>query len=324
MRTSVTTPRLTLFTSPKPFRDPHIRVIQQNALASWRALGPEVDVILFGDEEGVAEVARTMGFRHQPHVARNRYGTPLLLDMFAQAQQMARSPWVAFLNADIILLPDTWDVLQALDRVSHPVLVSARRWDMDIVAPIDWAREDRNAWRTRARTHSLHPTGMDAFLFRRGQIQAMPPFAIGRAGWDNWMIYHARKQGWWVIDATPDWTLIHQKHHYGHLPQARPHFKQEESLENMRLAGGPARMYTLWEATHWLVRGQLRRRPWRKMQSWRVLELLLLRPGQPHKGLRRVLLRIVRRRWQRPWLAQPGWWLAYYGRGVVDDGEGER
>ena len=31
----------------------------------------------------------------------------------------------------------------------------------------------------------------------------MPDFAIGRAGWDNWMIYHARQQGWPVIDGTP-------------------------------------------------------------------------------------------------------------------------
>ncbi|NPA06020.1 MAG: hypothetical protein GXO54_01265, partial [Chloroflexi bacterium] len=232
-------PVLTLFTSPKPFEDPHIQTIQRNAFASWQALGPRVEVIVFGIEPGVADAAAEFGFRHQPKVARNRYGTPLLSDMFAQAQAMARTPWVAFVNADIILLPEIFDVLAALDpwMPRRPLLVSARRWDMDITEPITWEQEDWRAWRARARQSPLHPTGMDLFLFPRGQIRAMPPFAIGRAGWDNWMIYHARRSGWWVIDATPDLTLIHQTHHYNHLPLAQPHFKQEESLENMRLAG---------------------------------------------------------------------------------------
>ena len=32
---------LTIFTAPKPFTDPHINLIQRNALRSWLALGPD-------------------------------------------------------------------------------------------------------------------------------------------------------------------------------------------------------------------------------------------------------------------------------------------
>ena len=54
---------LTLFSTPKPFRG-HIAVIQTNAIRSWLELEPACEVILFGDEEGTAEVAAA--FRPEP------------------------------------------------------------------------------------------------------------------------------------------------------------------------------------------------------------------------------------------------------------------
>jgi hypothetical protein len=51
-------PLLTIFTAPKPFVDSHIAVIQRNAIQSWLHLGAEVEVLLVGDELGMAQVAR--------------------------------------------------------------------------------------------------------------------------------------------------------------------------------------------------------------------------------------------------------------------------
>ena len=48
---------LTIFSAPKKFTDPHINIIQRNAIQSWQSLGPEVDVILVGEEDRMAEVA---------------------------------------------------------------------------------------------------------------------------------------------------------------------------------------------------------------------------------------------------------------------------
>ena len=61
---------ITVFSTLKPFRG-HIGVIQRNALQSWARLHEDVDVVLFGDDEGTAEAARDMGFRHVPAVPRN-------------------------------------------------------------------------------------------------------------------------------------------------------------------------------------------------------------------------------------------------------------
>ena len=41
---------LTIFTAPKPFTDPHIDLIQRNALRSWLAL-EDVEVFVVGDED---------------------------------------------------------------------------------------------------------------------------------------------------------------------------------------------------------------------------------------------------------------------------------
>src|SRR5258708_10192086 len=93
---------LTLFAIPKNFRGP-IATIQRNAIASWTRLTPRPEIMLFGDEEGAAETARDLGLRHFPEVARNECGTPLLGDLFRQAEQHPSTPLLAYVNADIIL-----------------------------------------------------------------------------------------------------------------------------------------------------------------------------------------------------------------------------
>ncbi len=42
---------ITLFTIPKPLEG-EFRRLQENAVGSWRVLGPEVEILLLGDEPG--------------------------------------------------------------------------------------------------------------------------------------------------------------------------------------------------------------------------------------------------------------------------------
>ena len=64
-------PLITFFSAPKPFTDPHIATIQRNAIKSWTLL-PDVEVILLGEETGLAEAARELGVKHIPNVERNQ------------------------------------------------------------------------------------------------------------------------------------------------------------------------------------------------------------------------------------------------------------
>ena len=77
---------LTLFSAPKPFVNPHIATIQRNAIKSWTLL-PDVEVILLGEEAGLAEAARELRVRHLPNVTRNASGTPLISSMFQLARE---------------------------------------------------------------------------------------------------------------------------------------------------------------------------------------------------------------------------------------------
>ncbi len=96
---------LTIFTVPKPFRG-HIGVIQTNAIQSWVLLRPECETILFGNEEGTAEVASMFGIRHFPDIERNEYGTPLVSSVFGIAQDIASHQLLCYVNADIMLTSD--------------------------------------------------------------------------------------------------------------------------------------------------------------------------------------------------------------------------
>ncbi|HEX4544160.1 MAG TPA: hypothetical protein VH114_13410 [Candidatus Acidoferrum sp.] len=102
---------LTFFTTAKPFRG-HDGLIQQNALKSWKLLRPDVEVILFGDEEGAEEIAQTLGIRHEPRVERSESGAKRLDTMFARAQETARHELLCYTNCDIILMQDFCDALE--------------------------------------------------------------------------------------------------------------------------------------------------------------------------------------------------------------------
>src|SRR4051794_33218458 len=122
-------PLVTLFAIPKPFRG--LAAIQQrNALASWTGLGRAADVILCGDDEGVAEAAEAAGVRHLPTIARNAWGTPLVNAAFDQVSQLARTPLLCYLNADIILLSDFVATLRRIRLASF--LLCGQRWDLNL------------------------------------------------------------------------------------------------------------------------------------------------------------------------------------------------
>ncbi|MDP3449830.1 MAG: hypothetical protein Q8R87_04570, partial [Anaerolineaceae bacterium] len=105
--------QLTLFTAPKTFTNPHIAMIQRNAIRSWLQLGSEVEVLLLGDEEGMAQEAEKLGVRQIKEIKRNASGTPLISSLFDAARQQNNSPLLAYVNADILLFPDFLSTAEA-------------------------------------------------------------------------------------------------------------------------------------------------------------------------------------------------------------------
>src|SRR5690242_10812691 len=71
---------LTVFATPKPFRG-HIAVIQRNAIRSWTLLRPACEIILLGDEEGIADTAAEFGLPPFPFVFPNNLCPPLVNEL---------------------------------------------------------------------------------------------------------------------------------------------------------------------------------------------------------------------------------------------------
>lgn len=235
-------PRLTLFGIPKAFEG-HIGVIQRNAIRSWTLLRPAVDVILFGDDDGTAEFAAELKIRHVAEIKKTEQGTPLLSDAFQQARALSRTAMLGYVNSDILLLDDFSVAAEKVAAaISSPFLMIGRRIDTDITKEFD--AEDPN-WRqqilaTKDSVGRLAPrVCKDFFIFPKQLFLDLPDFAVGRANWDNWMVYHAHQTKIPVVDVTAVTSVIHQNHDYAHFKQGyAEQIKGREALANRDLAGG--------------------------------------------------------------------------------------
>src|SRR5512134_2760194 len=109
---------ITIFSAPKPFTDPHMATIQRNAIKSWTLL-PDVEVILLGEEVGLAEAAWEFSIKHIPNVERNQSSTPLISSMFQLARENSHSELLCIVNADMILMPDFVDAVKQVPALKN-------------------------------------------------------------------------------------------------------------------------------------------------------------------------------------------------------------
>jgi hypothetical protein len=319
---------ITVFSTPKPFRG-HSSIIQRNALQSWKLIHPDAEVILFGDDEGAAEVCAELGLRHEPIVERKENGTKGLRSILGRAQQIARHDVLCYVNCDIIF---TDDFLRALDTVSRwqgRFLMVGRRWDMDVSQPLDFSQP---GWQ-EAIVQCAQREGfqrlyynIDYFAFRRGLYAQIPDLVIGRNWWDQWLVWQAGAAGVPVIDVSEVVYAVHQNHDYSYHPQGMAGvWTDAATQENFRLAGGWKHLHTIEDATfrltsaglqpnrgYWLAPAKRRvRRVTRAARTFvrtRLWHPFLdrTRPLRQALGLRQHVLNPLRRRNKprRHWLDQ--------------------
>ena len=280
---------LTVFTAPKPFTNPHISMIQRNAIRSWTQLGADVEILMMGNEEGMAEFANEYQVKHFPDVECSQEGTPYISSMFELARSESDSSYLAILNADIILMPDFVESAKQVANQVKDFLFLGRRWDLDVEKELKFDPGWEIALHEEVDSHGiLHgPVGSDYFL------HDMPKFTIGRSGWDNWTIYHAVESGWPVVDVTHSAMIIHQNHDYSHLPGNKPPYDLPETKKNIQIAGGVKTMYTILEANQILVDGSLKPAPLSIPKLLHKIELMVT--NDHLQGPRKSLVRWLKR-----------------------------
>ena len=292
---------LTLFALPKAFRG-HIETIQRNAIRSWTQLNPAPEILLFGDDAGTAEIVQELGLRHMPSIRRNEFGTPLVSDLFQQAQSAATHETLCYVNSDIILLADFLPAVQRIVRFREKFLMVGRRLDLDLAESLAF---DANGWEASLRNRGLAQGKMniarsiDYFVFPRKLYPPLPEMALGRFWWDNWLIWKAHSLGAAVVDATEVVLAVHQNHSYSHYTGGRDAMLEgEEARRNCRLGceTNPADFdnglywryfYTIDDATHVLVRDSIK--PTRR-HTWKMVKRTLGNPRSLPALIRQTLV----------------------------------
>jgi hypothetical protein len=276
-------------TLPKPFVG-NSRAIQRNAIASWRRLSPECQILLLGDEQGTAEAAADFGAEQIAGVERNAFGTPLLSSAFQIAEGHAANEILCYANADLIFFADLSDAVDRVVASWSNFLAVGRSVDLDVADDLTGHADLEGALRQSAASDGIQREeyAIDYFVFRRATLGALPPFAVGRPHWDNWMIYRARELGFPVVDLSPSTLVIHQNHGYEHVKQRTGEkWQGPEAEENLALLPIPAvASFSLIDATHRLSAAGLE--PVAANPSRRFMAYLLLskRRLPIYRGLR--------------------------------------
>lgn len=241
---------ITFFTIPKSFVG-HSAVIQANAIRSWTKI-KDSKVILFGNDPGVKELAEELGLIHYPDLGVNEFGTPLVSEAFSIASKIAETKYLAYVNSDIIFVSILEHILNDLDCLSIGWMLVGQRIDIDISSILSFNEGwDSELMQTALSVGVLHgKAGIDYFIFPRELEIEMPNFAVGRPGWDSWLIYNVRSKGFALIDGTKEISILHQNH--------APAYKSynSEAQKNKSNAGGYYNMGTIRDANYRLIKGE--------------------------------------------------------------------
>jgi hypothetical protein len=164
------------------------------------------------------------------------------------------------LNADILLTDDFLAASARLGQLRERSLMVGRRCDLDIKDPVDFSKPNwRESVRSLARDRGKlrPPQWIDYFVFSRDLLHGqVPDFAVGRPGYDNWLLWKVRSMDVPVVDATKVVLAIHQNHDHSQQGGENTFWNGAEARQNYALLG--THFATIDNATHRLSPNGLR------------------------------------------------------------------
>jgi hypothetical protein len=248
---------LTIFTLPKPFEGDTGRM-QRNAIRSWKRIDPACQIFLCGNEPDLDDAAAQLGVDRATGIDCTEFGTPLVSSAFNRVAELSSHDVLCYANSDVIFLSDFLPAVQSVPSELPQFLIVGECWNLSVDGEL--SEKDYAALRQRASTGGTPrgPEAIDFFVYRKGTIGPLPDFAVGRPGWDNWMIWNARSVGMPVVDISAATLVVHQSHGYSHVPKARgSKWEGPEADANLELLDFRQSLFSLEFATHRLVDSKL-------------------------------------------------------------------
>ncbi len=250
---------ITIFCTPKNFENIFDH-IQTNAINSWRELGENIEIIIFGNSYGTKKIAEDINALHISDVKTNDNGVPFLSDLFKKADQLTSNDMLMFINSDIILPPNFISAIKKIKNLPSKFLMIGHRWDCNINYKIDFKTlsSDKQFWRKIFINSIKHsPSGIDYFIFKKKTFENLPDFVVGRPGYDNWIVWNARRRWIPVIDLSNEIKVFHQNHHFKfhNLKKDPKIFMEEDGLKNMEIIG--KNVLNILDANYLLIKNKI-------------------------------------------------------------------
>ena len=256
---------ITIFCTPKNFEG-IFNIIQKNAIRSWRHLSKDVEIIIYGKSKGAQKIADEVSGIYYPNVKCSRNGVPLLSDLFHKANIMASYDILLFINSDILLTETFINSIQIVKDRFFNFLLVGHRWDLKVENLINFDEATSKAlfWKnSEINSKKNSPAAIDYFAFRRKSLKKIPDFVVGRPGYDNWLLWYARRHFIPVVDISEEFKAIHQSHHFNfhnlkNDPKIFDRNKipiEEDGLENLKLHG--QNVLNLLDADYFMGNGKI-------------------------------------------------------------------
>ena len=225
---------ITFVTAPRPFDD-ETSARQRAAILSWQLQPGNKEILLLGDEAGIAEFAAEFGFSHVAKIKKSEPdGIPLMNSLFQEASKAAKHGVICYINTDISLPPASWwaaiqHTLPLLMAQEKDFLIAGPRLEFpEEIEAFNSISSDWGKWRAQnvlKKTYSdpIIDGAIDWFVYRRGAYDEFPPFKLGRFVWDSWMVDSAVRAGWNTV-STYNQSNVGEQTTYGmHWHHSRAH-----------------------------------------------------------------------------------------------------
>jgi hypothetical protein len=236
---------ITFFTTCKNFTG-LFGVIQTNALKCWHSLGIPIEVIVFGNSQGLEELKKVLPIVHVPEINAFEGRVPYINAMFQKANEIAKYDILCFLNADILLTGEFVKIISEIHKkLKSNYLIVGQRINIDVDFLINFEKDFENELKLLANKGSIHHSnGSDLFVFAKGQypLGSIPDLLVGRSGWDLWMIFNSRQKRYKTIDLSNHYLIYHQNHDYSHKV-ANVKLREEEDQRNYLFIKDPRARY---------------------------------------------------------------------------------
>ncbi|KAL3855424.1 hypothetical protein ACJMK2_014635 [Sinanodonta woodiana] len=274
---------VTLFTSFKTDYtvDSEKVLVLNNTLYNWKTLKPLAQLIVFTKKTFDTDQINLTHWNLFPIYNYSESGIPSIKQMYMHAKELYNTYWHGYFNGDILLTDDFLETLEYVLSVSDTfqndsILIIGRRINVFNVTSEEVRNMNGIKKSARSRGSLYDIDAEDYFITNRFfPWSKIPEFVIGRAGYDNWIVGHARCDlKTVVIDATETLTAVHQTTLKGGNREGFTHADRRYNLEMIQRIGLPKRF----------LQGPTTCAEWRTLRTIKTRRIELVKRDDLHKN----------------------------------------